>query len=93
MNGKHHVAISFNLLSLLFTLLFASSLASGQEQVNDWENPAVFARNKEAPHCTIISYDSIAAAQSGIRESSPYYKSLNGLWKFNWVKMPDTHTN
>lgn len=56
---------------------------------NDWENPEVISINKEPAHCTLIPYPDIEFALKKSREKSPYYKSLNGNWKFNWVKFPD----
>ena len=60
-----------------------------QNQQNDWENPAVFAVNREKPHCTYIPYADIESAVENGKERSPFYKSLNGIWKFNWVKKPE----
>ena len=56
--------------------------------VPDWENPEVFGRNKEPGHCTLMPYPGIARALEGTREASPYYKLLNGNWKFKWVERP-----
>jgi len=33
--------------------------------VPDWENPAVFAVNREAPHCTLTPCDSLEDALTG----------------------------
>ena len=52
---------------------------------NDWENPAVISINKEDPHATLIPFAETEQAKEGDRNKSPYYKSLNGDWKFNWV--------
>jgi len=47
-----------------------------------WEDPYVFAENKEAGHNLALPYDSVSeAAASG---ESPYKMSLNGRWKFYW---------
>ncbi|MEX2682047.1 MAG: glycoside hydrolase family 2 TIM barrel-domain containing protein [Candidatus Sigynarchaeota archaeon] len=61
----------------------------------EWENPRIFGVNKEQPHCTLIPFDSIDGAlrkvEHGEHEANyitPYYKSLNGKWKFHWVKKP-----
>ena len=54
----------------------------------DWENPAVFGRNKEAPHCTYIPYLDKRKALKGDPSDSPFYLLLDGLWKFNWEKKP-----
>ncbi len=44
--------------------------------------------NKEPGHCTLTPYGDIDSAVECIREASPFYKSLNGTWKFNWVNKP-----
>ncbi|UCH98650.1 MAG: DUF4981 domain-containing protein [Candidatus Aminicenantes bacterium] len=59
-----------------------------QPLINDWENPEVFGRNKEAPHCPIIPYADIETAVKEDPCASPFYKSLNGTWKFHWVRVP-----
>jgi len=85
--------------TLIFIALnFSAALqpsASGLSQSNvkenktmDWENPAVFGRNKEAAHCTYIPYADTEGALKNNPAQSPYYLSLNGTWKFNWVKKP-----
>ncbi len=56
--------------------------------VPDWENPAVFGINKEPPHATAIPFAQDNQALAGKWEDSPYYKSLNGLWKFHWSANP-----
>jgi len=53
-----------------------------------WEDPTIISENKEDGHATLIPYDSNKEAISGIRESSNHYRSLNGEWRFNWVKRP-----
>jgi beta-galactosidase len=55
----------------------------------DWENTAVIGKNKEPAHNTSIPQDSIDAALNYEAEStSSFYQSLNGKWKFHWVKKP-----
>ena len=55
--------------------------------VEDWENSRMFGRNKESAHNTLIPYDNRDDALNGNIESA-YHKSLNGVWKFNWVNKP-----
>ena len=55
----------------------------------DWENPAVIGINKEPPHATLMPYETLEQALKLEREASPFYKSLNGTWKFHWVKTPE----
>jgi beta-galactosidase len=44
--------------------------------------------NTEKPHCAMLPYaDTISALKDNPHES-PYYISLNGMWKFKWVSNP-----
>lgn len=55
---------------------------------NDWENQDVIAINKEPARSTLIptaNYEHAIAS----KEDSPYYQSLNGVWKFKYVFLPD----
>jgi len=56
--------------------------------VPDWENPEVVGINKEPGHCTLVPYRDANSAMEGNREASPFYKSLDGDWRFNWVLKP-----
>jgi beta-galactosidase len=49
-----------------------------------WENPNELHVNCEKPHAYFIPYESEAKAKKGIRGSSKFYKSLNGVWKFKY---------
>ncbi|MBX3000125.1 MAG: DUF4981 domain-containing protein, partial [Caldilineaceae bacterium] len=58
------------------------------QQRNDWENPRVVGRNKEAAHATAIPYADAEMAARGDRKASPFYRSLNGEWRFHWDPNP-----
>ncbi len=58
------------------------------QAVNDWENLEVLEINREAPHATLFPYADVSRAMAGDRTTSPYFQSLNGIWKFNWVSRP-----
>lgn len=62
-----------------------------------WENPRVFGIDKEPAHATFVPYVDEATARRGVMAyapgappapGSPFVLSLNGRWKFNWVKEP-----
>jgi beta-galactosidase len=55
-------------------------------QKDEWQNPAVNEVNRAPMHAYYFAYENENAALKGCRESSVNYKSLNGLWKFHWVK-------
>jgi len=66
-------------------IIFSWSLIHAQ---NDWENPNFTGINKEPPHAYYIPYASLYQAIRNIPAESPFYQSLNGTWKFNYVKKP-----
>ncbi len=77
------------LLNLLTVFILFSATLSSQQLPNDWENPEVFGINKEEAHSTSTPYATVEQATKDDRDSSPFYKSLNGKWKFHWVTKPD----
>ena len=52
------------------------------------ENPELLGINKEPAHATLMVYGNQAEALKAARHASSYCKSLNGMWKFNWVAWP-----
>ena len=60
-----------------------------EKEPRDWENPEVFNINREDPYASLISFPDEKSALEAIKANSPNYKSLDGLWKFNWVQSPD----
>lgn len=54
----------------------------------DWMNPAITGIGTEPPHATSMSLPDEASARRGDRETSPWFRSLNGTWKFFWSKNP-----
>ena len=52
------------------------------------ENPEILGINKEPAHATLMPYANLSEALRANRHSSTFCRSLNGLWKFNWVSWP-----
>lgn len=75
------------LLALQFALPF---ICLAQQQNNPWEDEIVFEKNKEKPHASFMLYANEADAINDDYSNSPYYKSLNGIWKFVYAADPDT---
>jgi beta-galactosidase len=73
------------LLSITAFLLTQQIVFSQQ---HDWENPAVFKINTEPYHSTLIPYRDQASARTFDKTKSAFYQSLNGTWKFKWIKSP-----
>lgn len=62
----------------------------------DWENETIFAINKEPGHVTYYTFPSIESLKADKTFDKPWeepasslHQSLNGNWKFHWVKKPD----
>ena len=52
---------------------------------NDWENPALPGRNRLAPRAFFTPYPDEASARTFDRANSPWFKLLNGNWKFHFA--------
>jgi len=76
-------------IALASLVLGSNAFAQSVGGANDWENPQVLGINKEPPHATQMIYPSTKAALKGDWNESPYYKLLNGMWKFHWVRSSD----
>ncbi|MBT6982647.1 MAG: glycoside hydrolase family 2, partial [Candidatus Marinimicrobia bacterium] len=53
------------------------------------EDPSIVEINKLPPRATIFNFESKNLAINDNPEHTQYYQSLNGIWKFNWVRNPD----
>lgn len=89
-------------LALLISLLLALPVAAQEPLLSgfaygakdaptgkEWENPELLGLNKEQPHAYAFSFANEREALGVLPDHSSYYKSLNGTWKFHWVKTPE----
>ena len=58
----------------------------------EWQSQYATGLNKLTPHAYVWpdKRGDVEAIREQAYESSPYYMSLNGAWRFNWVRNPDT---
>lgn len=59
-----------------------------QGPAHDWEDQSLLAINREAAHTALIPFADAGSAQMGERGASPYFKLLNGSWKFHYATSP-----
>jgi len=52
----------------------------------EWRNPQVNQQNREARRANFFAYESEQAARVGQKQASSRYLSMEGLWRFNFVK-------
>jgi len=78
--------------SMLGLVCFSTVFAAKPKETNpDWQNPQLTGRNRLAPHATMMIYPDVetakqvgATAMLEDRSNSPWFRSLNGDWKFLW---------
>lgn len=74
---------------LLFGLLATFALTAGA-QSDEWRNPEINAVNRTPMHTNYFAYEDLDMAKKGLKEESSNFMSLNGTWKFNWVRNADS---
>ena len=72
----------------LGALLVAGYAAAGAQTYDEWDDVSVTHLNRERAHTTGIPLADASAVGDAAIEESPYYKTLNGTWKFKWVGDP-----
>ena len=75
--------------ALLFSFLGACSLTANAQTFKEWMDPEINAVNRAPMHSNFFAYENAETANQGIKEKSENFMSLNGLWKFFWVKDAD----
>ncbi len=76
------------MIVLALAAVTGTGTLSAQEAVPDWENPAVFAINKEPPRASFFAFETRSLALDRDPARSAHYQLLNGRWKFHWAPKP-----
>ena len=80
MNMKKSV-LSLGLLS------FAAVVSS--QTMKEWQDPDVNEVNRLPMHTAYFAYEDEDAARKGVKEDSDNFLTLDGIWKFNWLRDAD----
>lgn len=75
-----------NAFSLVFAALGNHAPAAIPREIEDEQ---VMGVNKIPYHSTLIPYGSLTEALAARRDKSSFARSLNGAWKYHWVKRPE----
>ena len=70
-----------------YLLLVCTTLSS--QTFNEWKDPVVNEVNRSPMHTSYFAYQNEHSALKGCKEASQNFMSLNGTWKFLWVKDAD----
>ncbi len=80
--------IKFYLIAVLTIFVACTQNVTKERKQNLHNNHTVFGENKLRPHADFFAYESPDLADKNDLESSNRFLSLNGNWKFRWVKSP-----
>ena len=79
-----------NFLISTAMLLSAVSATAGNAtprlNAPEWRNPLVNHQNREARHANFFAFESEDAARAGEKGASSRYLSMEGMWRFHFVK-------
>lgn len=77
------------IIPIAFIFFFLSSQSQEKDPITDYkhyiENELVISENKEDAHA---SFSSFTSKENALKNSPKFHQSLNGIWKFNWVRSP-----
>lgn len=73
----------------LLTCCLAMCNLATMAQHDEWKNPEINAVNRAPMHTNYFAYSSSEEAAKADKENSSNFMTLNGIWKFNWVKNAD----
>lgn len=72
------------------TGMFAAlAMTVNAQSFKEWQDAEINAVNRATMHTNYFAYESTDAAIKGDRETSANFMSINGTWKFHWVKNAD----
>jgi beta-galactosidase len=79
-----------NKLILVAAAIACLATAHAQTTITgkEWDDPLKTSVNRETAHTLAIPMASDADIAQNDMTLSPYYQSLNGTWKFQWVGLP-----
>ncbi|MEZ0542892.1 glycoside hydrolase family 2 TIM barrel-domain containing protein [Fibrella arboris] len=82
------ISLRITRVALIWLTLQTGVLLAQPAGVPFYEDPKVFSQHTETPHTTIWPFATEQQAIANDRGTSPRIQSLNGVWKFKWVKHP-----
>ncbi len=81
-------AFAAGVIAAAIACVASPARAQNPAPVPYWEDPAVFAENREPPRASFTPFASGDAAIRDRPEDSPYRLGLNGDWRFHWAPRP-----
>ena len=76
------------IISMLALMTIGQATAQTTVTGKEWDDPLKTSVNRETAHTTAIPMASDDDVVQNDMKRSPYYQSLDGVWKFYWVGLP-----
>lgn len=74
---------------VLLGLAGCALLSANAQTFKEWQDESVNEVNRAPMHARFFAYENVEKAASDIKENSKNFMSMNGDWKFFWVKNAD----
>ena len=71
---------------LLLTMMTMATMSLAAQQAPEWKNPQVNQMNLEARRAHFFAYETQELAAQAIKQQSARYLSMEGMWRFCFVK-------
>lgn len=73
-------------LLLSLTALMMGATTAVADNAPEWRNPQINQQNREARRANFFAYENEQAARVGQKQASSRYLSMEGMWRFQFVK-------
>ena len=78
-----------NIKKYILSLVALISISATYGQTGkEWDDPKITSVNREVSHTVALPMASESDVVKNDPKLSPFYQSLDGVWKFNWVNNP-----
>ena len=82
-----------NIKKYILSLVALISISATYGQTGkEWDDPKITSVNREVSHTVALPMASESDVAKNDPKLSPFYQSLDGVWKFNWVNTPTKAT-
>ena len=71
---------------LLLAMMTMATMGLAAQQAPEWKNPQVNQMNREARRAHFFAYETQELAAKANKQQSSRYLSMEGMWRFNFVK-------
>lgn len=77
-------------ISILLVIILLTNIITPISAQDAWDDINTYSLGKVAPHTNIIPYADESAIADLLYTESPFYRSLNGTWKFAMAENPES---